>query len=344
MMMRLMPKDWGGWLTFSGFLILTWAGLAYLLQFYGLDWKFAIYDVLLHLALLAVSTIVLENIFRFYRPQQGNKWLVIVIPLVLGVVGLFFGTWVLKWVFQNEDARQFWEFILPVRGLVMLVVLIFLSRMLIMGGRIMEQQALQEHETWLEKTAKEAELYHLRQQLQPHFLFNSLNSINAMLKSQPEKARAMILQLSDFLRQTVKKDHKLWGTIEEEMAYLQQYLEIEKVRFGHRLSVQVKVDPAAKDTQLPQLLVQPLIENAVKHGLYGMVEEVAIEVTANREGHYLAISVSNPFDSSQKNGKGTGFGLEGLKRRMFLIFGRHDLLQTQIAGDNFIVTLKIPQP
>ncbi|WP_143961980.1 sensor histidine kinase [Litoribacter populi] len=343
-MLRLLPKDWSGWLTFSGFLVLVWFGLVYLLQHYGLAWRFAIYDVALHLGLLALSAVVLENIFRFYRPQQGNQWLVILIPVILSGAGLMLGSWFLKWIFQHQEARIFWNHILPVRGIIFLLVLIFVSRMLLLGSRLMEEQALRQHEVWLDKTAKEAELYHLRQQLQPHFLFNSLNSINAMLMSQPEKAREMILQLSDFLRNTVKKDHKQWGTVEDEIIYLRQYLDIEKVRFGHRLEVQVKVEEDAKVGRLPQLLLQPLIENAVKHGLYGLVDDVTIEVKVKMEGQYLTFQVSNLFDGSQKNSKGTGFGLDGVKRRLFLIFGRHDLLRTDIVEDNFIVTLKIPQP
>ena len=86
-----------------------------------------------------------------------------------------------------------------------------------------------------EKLTKEAELFKLRQQLQPHFLFNSLNSINALIGSRPQEARKMVQQLSDFLRGTIRKEEHQWVTLKEELQYLQLYLDIEKVRFGHRL-------------------------------------------------------------------------------------------------------------
>ncbi len=99
-----------------------------------------------------------------------------------------------------------------------------------------EQQKNEQRKTDAEKLAKEAELFKLRQQLQPHFLFNSLNSINALIGSRPEEARKMVQQLSDFLRGTIKKEETQWVNLQEEIQYLQLYLDIEKVRFGNRLA------------------------------------------------------------------------------------------------------------
>ena len=126
--------------------------------------------------------------------------------------------------------------------------------------------------------AKDAELYKLRQQLQPHFLFNSLNSISALTGSQPEKARHMINQLSEFLRGTLKKDEKQWNTLEEEMQYLELYLEIEKVRFGYRLQTNILCEEEALKLELPAMLLQPVVENAIKFGLYDTTGEVLIKV------------------------------------------------------------------
>jgi two-component system, LytTR family, sensor kinase len=343
-MKRLIPHDWQGWLRLAGISILLVLGSAYLLFRYGLSLDLAIIDAGLHLILVGLSVFILENIFRFYLPQEKNKWLAFSYPVVLAVIILFCGTWALGAVFPGEvEAVLFWDNIQLVRGFILLVVLGFISGILIMQSRLEKEENSRQHEAWLEKTAKEAELYHLRQQLQPHFLFNSLNSINALLKAQPDKAREMVLQLSDFLRGTVRKDHKQWSTVEEEVNYLQQYLDIERIRFGHRLEVEVEVHEEAGNCRLPQLLVQPLIENAVKHGLYGVVEHVLIKLQISSSPNYLQIRVSNPFDMESKNHSGEGFGLEGLKRRLFLIFGRHDLLVTEKEEGNFIVSLKIPQ-
>src|SRR3954447_4337876 len=116
-----------------------------------------------------------------------------------------------------------------------------------------EQKEMDKRKADAEKLAKDAELYKLRQQLQPHFLFNSLNSISALTGSQPEKARHMIQQLSDFLRGTLKKDELVWSTLEEELQYLQLYLDIEKVRFGYRLQTEIVVANEALQMKLPSM-------------------------------------------------------------------------------------------
>ena len=191
--------------------------------------------------------------------------------------------------------------------------------------------------------SKEAELTQLRQQLQPHFLFNSLNSINALVVSQPKKAREMVLQLSEFLRGTIRKDHQQWMNLEEELNYLKMYLEIEKVRFGHRLSVDFELAEETKSMLLPQLLIQPLLENAIKHGLYGFTGAVKITLHARKESNYLLLKITNPFDPEGASPQGTGFGLSSIERRLFLLFGRKDLLETNVENHTFSVELKIPQ-
>lgn len=202
---------------------------------------------------------------------------------------------------------------------------------------------LLERTEMMEKMNRDSELYHLRQQLQPHFLFNSLNSINALIGLNPEKAREMIIQLSDFMRETIRKDEKKWISVEDEIDYLQLYLNIEQVRFGHRLSVDFKIEENAKKLVLPQLMIQPLLENAIKHGLYGVVGDVNIALELRRNGDYLEVSISNPYDPQGVGKKGEGFGLEAVKRRLYLLFGRHDLFHFVSKNNQFSVSLKIPQ-
>jgi sensor histidine kinase YesM len=120
-------------------------------------------------------------------------------------------------------------------------------------------------------------------------------------------------------------------------------LDIEKVRFGHRLDIKIEVKKDAESLQLPQLLMQPLVENAIKYGLYGVIEEVSIDLSISKNQNYLMISISNPYDPEVGPGKGTGFGLSSVERRLFLVFGRKDLLETTQVDSNFNVKLKIPQ-
>jgi LytS/YehU family sensor histidine kinase len=207
-----------------------------------------------------------------------------------------------------------------------------------------EQQEMEARKTEAERLTKEAELFKLRQQLQPHFLFNSLNSISALTGSQPEKARHMIQQLSDFLRGTLRRDDQQWSTLKEELEYLQLYLDIEKVRFGYRLQTTINCEEASLQMKLPSLLLQPIVENAIKFGLYDTVGEVMISISAVKKNDLLEVRVENPFDAETAQPlRGTGFGLASIKRRLFLLFARQDLLETTSENDIFITTITIPQ-
>ena len=180
--------------------------------------------------------------------------------------------------------------------------------------------------------------------LQPHYLFNSLNSISALTIVKPEEARRMIQQLSDFLRGTLKRDDQQISMLAEELEHLQLYLEIEKVRFGHRLNTVIEADENCLQMKIPSLLLQPIVENAIKFGLYDTIENVTIKIKVLKHNSDLQIQISNPFDpDTAATGKGTGFGLDSIKRRLFLIFGRTDLLHTQNQNSNFILTMNIPQ-
>ena len=196
----------------------------------------------------------------------------------------------------------------------------------------------------MEKLARDAELASLRQQLQPHFLFNSLNSINALIGVQPEKARTMVQQLSDFLRGTVKKDDSQLVPVHEELRQLRLYLDIEKVRFGHRLSTEINSDNQSLSANLPPMLLQPVVENAIKFGLYDTVGETLITVKTFVENNVLVIEVVNPFDpTTSVPRQGTGFGLSSLQRRLYLLYARNDLLSTQQIENSFKTQIKIPQ-
>lgn len=189
---------------------------------------------------------------------------------------------------------------------------------------------------------KEAELFKLRQQLQPHFLYNSLNSINALILIQPEKAQEMIGRLSDFLRNSVKSEGREQIPVQEELEYIENYLSIETIRFGERLKVNYRKHFTGY-ALLPPFLLQPVLENAIKFGLYGTSDVVEIEIEIGLDDGFLNLSISNPFDPENKPPAGTGFGLESIRRRLYLLYGRTDLLKTGTEGNLFFAFLKIPQ-
>jgi two-component system sensor histidine kinase AlgZ len=191
-------------------------------------------------------------------------------------------------------------------------------------------------------SAREAELRALRAQLNPHFLFNSLNSINAMVGNDPEGARRMCERLGDFLRRTLALGAREAVPLGEELALVDRYLDIEQVRFGDRLRVERAVDPAMLGCLVPPLLLQPLIENAIKHGVQDALEGGAVRLEARREGGRLVLTVENPLDAAAPAKRGEGVGLENVRRRLAALEGPDARLVATRLGERFRVTLELP--
>ncbi|MHA7130275.1 sensor histidine kinase [Algoriphagus namhaensis] len=319
-------------------------GSYFLLRWYEVPISEALLDAAIFGGFFQISITVLDRIFSFYLPKKGSIWILLILPILLSSLSVFTHYWILSWVFdQNETYLELLQFTWPLRFALYWPSLILVTLLAIVVAKLEQQNLIRERENMMQELSKEAELSQLRQQLQPHFLFNSLNSINALVVSKPEKVREMVLQLSDFLRGTIRKDSQQWLTVEEELNYLQLYLDIEKVRFGHRLQVNFEIHEEAKKLKIPQLLLQPLLENAIKYGLYGTTEDVRIWLKAHRNNNYLELELVNPFDPTHSSEKGTGFGLSSVDRRLFLLFGRKDLLQFGPEKESFHVSLKIPQ-
>lgn len=181
-------------------------------------------------------------------------------------------------------------------------------------------------ENGVQELKNEAELFKLRQQLHPHFLFNSLNSINALIGADPKLARSMLLKLSSFLRQTIRKEDSKLVSLQAELEELDLYMDIEKVRFGDRLIVEKELPENIGSAYIPPFLLQPLLENAIKFGLYDTLGEVLISIRFVQEPYFYKFEITNPFDPSSVAPKGTGFGLAGVARRLYLLYARNDLL------------------
>src|SRR5947207_1729634 len=145
-------------------------------------------------------------------------------------------------------------------------------------------------------SAREAEVRALRAQLNPHFLFNSLNSINSLIGGDPEGARRMCEGLGDFLRRTLNLGTREAVPLSEELALVDRYLAIEQVRFGARLAIERAIEPGAETCRVPPLLLQPLVENAVKHGVSSRVEGGTVRIEARRDAGRLLIAIENPLD------------------------------------------------
>ncbi|MFT4062729.1 MAG: histidine kinase [Edaphocola sp.] len=249
--------------------------------------------------------------------------------VLLTAVWLYACNWILQGALQNKEYLLFWEDTYYIRGLVGWILICDYSLMSFFVKRAIRNERLGDMEQKSQELRKEAELFKLRQQLHPHFLFNSLNSINALIGKDPKQARQMVQQLSDFLRNTLKKEDNDLISVREEMADLAIYLNIEKVRFGHRLSFAENITEDCMDQAIPPFLLQPLVENAIKYGLYGTTGEVEIKISGTMEGQMFHFTITNPYDADAVSPKGTGFGLQSVQRRLYLLFARNDLLQTK---------------
>lgn len=306
---------------------------------------YALVESIVSTLMMGFAGLVIANTYRYYSPVIRKYYLLIAYAIILHLItircGLFF--------FQKfyNDNPEYWlkfETTIPFRGLFNLLMVAFLSVYFWYRKNQKDEMEVKRRKMEAEKLSKEAELSKLRLQLQPHFLFNSLNSISSLAGSKPEQARMMIQQLSDFLRGTLKKDDQQLIPLKDEFAHLRLYLDIEKVRFGHRLNSEMNCNEAVSEMKLPALLLQPIVENAVKFGLYDTIGDITITISAFDENGHLKIQVTNPYDpATARPKKGTGFGLSSVNRRLYLLYARNDLLTTEAHESQFITTMIIPQ-
>lgn len=209
---------------------------------------------------------------------------------------------------------------------------------------LMAEQARESERLVLESrvTAREAELRALRSQLNPHFLFNSLNSINALVGREPEAARRMCEGLGDFLRRTLNLGARDRVTLGEELALVSQYLEIERVRFGERLRVECRIDADLEACLIPPLLLQPLVENAVKFGVAARIEGGLVTLTARRIQDHLRVEIDNPCDGDTPVRPGEGVGIENVRRRLRAFDPERTRMEITREPDRFAVRLYLP--
>jgi two-component system, LytTR family, sensor histidine kinase AlgZ len=205
------------------------------------------------------------------------------------------------------------------------------------AARQAEQERLQ-----LEVLTKEAELRALRAQIDPHFLYNSLNSISALTTSDPVGARRMCTLLGDFLRSTVSVSDHHRIRLADELALADRFLDIEQVRFGSRLRVERHIDEAAAECRVPPLILQPLVENAVTHGIADLLEGGVIRMDVVRDEDRLSIAIENPRDQDAPSPKGVGVGLENVRRRLAAMFGASARLDTRSEPERFRVEIELP--
>lgn len=203
----------------------------------------------------------------------------------------------------------------------------------------------------LQILARDAELQMLRTQINPHFLFNSLNSISALTAIDAAGARAMTIELAQFFRQTLALSERTLITLEEEMQLCQHFLRIEKIRFGKKLQTEIEIPANVKNALIPPMSLQPLIENAIKHGIHHLSEGGTLQMSASRNGDWLHLQISNPVPAphetqlttqSTQPQRGNGTGLKNLRARFHALYQDQSRIEWQHTSNRFVVQLALP--
>jgi hypothetical protein len=267
------------------FLLMVFAGVFCSSYFWqeSLEWSFL--DATFSTIAFGLGAFLIKLMLTYYPVGKIKSWPTILFALIIASALTFViplareaGLWL------NADFLSFYQLTIPLRVAAgtmifyLLGLIVFSDKSNSKDFEVLEQAEIRQ------KLSNDAELHYLRQQMQPHFLFNSLNSINALLVKNPEKAREMVQGLADFYRENLRMDAKKWVEIEKEVKVIGQYLLLEKIRFGHRLKVEINLPDHVSTFKLPSLMVQTLVENAVKHGLYGVMGDVLISIDARKKG------------------------------------------------------------
>jgi two-component system, LytTR family, sensor kinase len=330
------------WFLISGIHFLT--GTIY----FDLPFIVAAADSLIYNGLFALIAVILWYPVRYNNPEGKFSLSSLITYLFLGIIiitfWLFMGYFILKILFtRNEEYFRFLNDSFYVRvlfGILFFIATVLLYHLLVYY-KALEGKRL--NEAQLNLLVRESELNALRSQLNPHFLFNSLNSISSLTVSNPDKAREMIIQLSDFLRYALKYGQREETTFADELKNIELYLNIEKTRFEDKLVFEKNINGVCMQAKVPNMILQPLVENAIKHGVYESTTPVVITLSCQGIGDYLEIRLKNNFDPEYKSRTGAGLGLRNVENRLQLIYNTPDLLKVNKQDNNFEVIINIPQ-
>jgi sensor histidine kinase YesM len=314
---------------------------------YGSFTNVAIPDGIISLVIYSGIGLSLWFPFRYFNSESSSNISVIANLVLSGASSVTLWILINKFFVQAilpgaNDYQAYWEVTFPYRvgtgvfiyGLIVLAYYLFVSLY-----NLSEKNA---KEARLESLVKETELKMLRSQINPHFLFNSLNSVSSLTITDPEKARDMVIKLSDFMRYALSKKDEQPVSLRSELENLSLYLEIEKVRFGDRLSTEEIIEEKCLEIKMPVMLLQPLYENAIKHGVYESTERVSIKTKVSCKNGYLEVIISNNYDLTPMSVKGTGTGLINVVRRLELVYGKKASIKTTKENGIYTVSLFIP--
>lgn len=315
--------------------------------FYGFELKIAALDSAIFNGIffgLGLSYWFNVRYSSFDKSQLTNLVISHLAALVISIaLAIFVSRSLLARIPSDEEYKAFLNESMPWRaalGLMYYSILILVYYLILYYDDLNKKT---KERSQLETMLKSSELEMLKSQINPHFIFNSLNSIASLTIIAPEKARTMVVKLSEFLRYSLGKENDQMNTMDDEVNNIILYLDIEKVRFGDRLAIETEIDEECKGLKLPNLILQPIFENAIKHGIYESLGQITIRLKAWYDQQILKIEVTNEFDPKAVAKKGKGIGLKNVGERLRLIYGVPQLVFTEKTDNLFTVRLDIPQ-
>ncbi len=340
-------------------------GIWALMGLYMATWDLAMYPSasivrLLVMNLLQNGTWGLLGLFLLWlanrRPIESFAWsqwrtwtLHLLASVVVAALGLFLA-YIISLLVESRDWRKPLDLAMAVKGLPRFYRAYFHTNLLFMwavvaafhGLRIYWKYKAREVEAArLETRFAEAQNLALRMQLQPHFLFNTLNSIAALVHSNPDGADTMISRLGDFLRTTLEAPQDQWVTLRRELVFIQDYLGIEQIRFQDRLRVELQIPAELMEVRVPNFILQPLVENALKHGLADRPQGGTVRLGVRKESGDLVIEIQDDGEGFVSGREGVG--LANVRSRLGLLYkGKHRLDILGASGRGTLVILRLP--
>lgn len=341
----VMKSRWGKWLL--GFVFWTLLGLSFASQFYissakaglPITWKQAVNYALgdwYVFAALSIPVVFMARRFHFEIGSRGRSLAVHALGSILFSLAYMV---VRAWVGQWQSAATFDDAFMPLLvktwhfNLLIYWVVVAVSQAFDYYQRYRERELCASE---LEKGLVEARLQALQMQLNPHFLFNTLHSISALMHKDIEAADQMVSRLAELLRAALDSSDTQEVTLRQELKFLERYLDIERTRFGDRLCVEMNVPPEILDAQVPNLILQPLIENAIKHGIEPCSKPGRIELNARCSAGLLTLEVCDNGPGLRNHSQAAeGVGLSNTRARLHHLYGgehRFELRQGPQGG------------
>ncbi|NCU36317.1 hypothetical protein EOM75_09930 [Candidatus Falkowbacteria bacterium] len=308
----------------------------------------AVADSAIYTGLVFLSGIGIWYIVRYLAISDQKYHLVVIDHLVTGgilvLIWLFGGYYLLSALFANDaEYVRFLSQSLPWRFVYLLLVYALIVMVYYLANYYKNYNDKLLQESAMRQVIQESELNLLKSQINPHFLFNGLNSIHALIMTDAEKAGEMLLELSDFLRYTIRQNHDELVSLDTELEQIAKYLDIEKIRFGQRLVIENNISEACRQRKIPNMILQPVYENAIKHGVNESTDAVVITTTCQLHDGMMQIAIGNNYTPGNLSRRGKGIGLDNIRKRLSLHYQRNDLVQITKKDFIFKVTISIPE-